>query len=89
MLKRGLFPENIRVNSGKKCEISGMTSGSINPKEAVHLRLHQLSSGFQLETEEILSNENGLIDRDILKEYVIKGIWRISWICVGTDTDLV
>jgi hypothetical protein len=65
VLKRNCIPDNIPTNTNRKCEIAGITAGSIETLGNAELAFHDCSYRYQVTPEEIQLNEDRLIGRDI------------------------
>jgi hypothetical protein len=61
LLKQHLIRHNISINTDRTCEITGITTGSINTVGSVELAFHNCLYGFQLAPEETQLNEDCLI----------------------------
>ena len=61
LLNQHLLRHNISINTDRKCEIAGITTGSIKTVGSVELTFHSCLYGFQLAPEEIQLNEDCLI----------------------------
>jgi hypothetical protein len=71
MIKRGLIPDSIPINTGKQYEIAGIRVGSIQTLESVNLTLQNRPYTVQVPPEKIHLTADGLIGRDILRDTVI------------------